>query len=80
MITIYREEMKLMEHGKLSENIPYQTDVCIIGLGPAGLGASLTLLKADLESMLGILLKIERAIYWMEANVIKNIHALWYLA
>lgn len=38
-----------MELGKLSEDIPDRTDVCIIGLGPAGLGAALTLLKADLE-------------------------------
>lgn len=31
------------------EDIPNQSDVCIIGLGPAGLGAALTLMKADLK-------------------------------
>lgn len=38
-----------MEHRKLSENIPNLTDICIIGLGPAGLGAALALIKADLK-------------------------------
>lgn len=38
-----------MEIGKISQDIPNKSDVCIIGLGPAGLGATFTLLNADLE-------------------------------